>query len=93
MRLELVGQDADQGDGGLISIILSDGGDDTPGGDPGPRTVHALAKEIARIHRYDGVGLRLGDHGDIARAFRDADFRISGQAEATVRILRAHSKR
>jgi hypothetical protein len=90
-RLELVGQDVDQGDSGLVSIILSDGGDSTPGGDPGPRTVHALAREISRIHHYDGVSLRLG-HGDPVRAFRDAGFRISGQARLTVRIVR-HSKR
>lgn len=91
-RLELVGQDVDQGDNGLVSIILSDGGDSTPGGDPGPRTVHALAKEVGRLHRYDGVSLRF-DHGDAVHAFRDPGFRISGQAEATVRVLRAHSKR
>jgi hypothetical protein len=91
-RLEFVGQDVDQGDSGLISIILSDGGTSTPGGDPGPRTVHALAREIARIHRYDGVSVRLG-HGERVHAFRDAGFRISGQAAVTVRILRGHPKR
>jgi hypothetical protein len=91
-RLEFVGQDVDQGDSGLISIILSNGGDANPGGDPGPRTVHALAKEIARIHRFDGVTLRFG-HGQRAHAFRDAGFRISGQASVAVRILRGHSKR
>jgi hypothetical protein len=54
--------------------------------------VHALAKEIARIHRYDGVSVRLG-HGERVHAFRDAGFRISGQAAVTVRILRGHPKR
>jgi hypothetical protein len=92
VRLEFIGQDADQGDSGLATIILDDGSDDTPGGDPGPRTVHALAKEVAKTHRYDGVLLRLG-HGRIVHAFRDPGFRISGQATATVRILRAHPKR
>jgi hypothetical protein len=91
-RLEFVGQDVDQGDSGLVSIILSDGGGSTPGGDPGPRTVHALAREIAGIHRYDGVSLRFG-HGHAVHAFRDPGFRISGQATETVRILRGHSKR
>jgi hypothetical protein len=91
-ELEFVGQDVDQGDSGLISIILSDSGESTPGGDPGPRTVHALAKEISRIHRYDGVSLRLG-HERVVHAFRDAGIRISGQAAVTVRILRGHSKR
>jgi hypothetical protein len=84
--LELVGQDTDAGDDGLATIILDTGGDPTPGGDPGPRTLHALAKEVARIHRYDGVRMRLGHR--VVKAFRDGAFRISGQAEATVRILR-----
>jgi hypothetical protein len=92
VRLQFVGQDVDQGDSGLVSIILSDGDNSTPGGDPGPRTVHALAREIAHIHRYDGVSLRLG-RGDTVRAFRDPGFRISGQAKVTVRIVRGHSKR
>jgi hypothetical protein len=84
--LRLVGQDADHGEDSLVTIILSGGGNPTPGGDAGPRTLHALAREIGRIHRYDGVTLRIGRHA--ARAFRDAAFRISGQADAAVRIVR-----
>jgi hypothetical protein len=91
-RLQFVGQDADQGDSGLATIILSDGDNPTPGGDPGPRTVHALAKQISRIHRYDGVTARLGRSGSW-HVFRDEAFRISGHAGVAVRVLRGHSKR
>jgi hypothetical protein len=89
--LEFVGQDADQGDDGLSTIILDTGGDPTPGGDPGPRTLHALAKEVTRIHRYDGVRVRLGHRA--IKAFRDDAFRISGQDDVTVRILKGHATR
>jgi hypothetical protein len=89
-KLRLVGQDADQGDDALDAVILSDGGNPTPGGDPGPRTLHALAKEVGRIHRYDGVRLRLGHR--VVKAFRDDAFRISGQGQATVRVLHGHAR-
>jgi hypothetical protein len=90
-KLRLVGQDADQGDDSLATIIFSDDGDSNPGGNPGPRSLRALAKQVARIHRYDGVALRIGRRA--TRAFRDAAFRISGQAEVTVRIVGGHSHR
>jgi hypothetical protein len=89
--LEFVGRDADEGDDSLSTIILDTGENPTPGGDPGPRTLHALAKEVASIHRYDGVRLRIGSR--TLHAFRDDAFRISGQADVTVRILRGHSPR
>jgi hypothetical protein len=54
--------------------------------------VHALAKEVDKTQRYDGVLLKLG-HGRTVHAFRDPGFRISGQASVAVRIVRAHSKR
>jgi hypothetical protein len=88
--LQFVGHDADEGDDALTTIILDTGGDSTPGGDPGPRTLHALAKEVAGIHRYDGVRLRIGHH--VMKAFRDDAFRISGQDDATVRILKGHAR-
>jgi hypothetical protein len=91
--LRFVGRDADSGDDGLGTIILDLGlgGNATPGGDPGPPSLHRLAKEVARIHRYDGVTLHMG-HRSI-RAFRDDAFRISGQASSRVRIVRGHRKR
>ena len=88
--LRFVGQDVDEGDDSLISIILSGGDNSTPGGDPGPRTLKALAKEVSRVHRYDGVALRLGHQ--TLKAFRDDAFRISGQGNASVRIARGRSR-
>jgi hypothetical protein len=84
--LRFVGQDVDEGDDSLVSIILGDGGDSTPGGAPGPRTLKALAAQVGRIHRYDGVTLRLGHR--TLHAFRDDAFRISGQGNASLRIVR-----
>jgi hypothetical protein len=85
-RLRLTGQDADQGDSGFTTIIL---GGDTPqdtGGDAGPGTLGELAAAVSATARYDGVSLRLGRAQ--AEAFRDNDFRISGQADTTVRVIR-----
>jgi hypothetical protein len=89
-RLRFVGQDTDEGDDGLATLILSLGDNPTPGGDPGPPTLRGLAKEVGRIHRYDGVLMRIGHR--TMRAFRDNQLRISGQANASVRIIRLHSR-
>jgi hypothetical protein len=85
-RFRFVGTDADEGDSGFTTIIL--GGDDerTEGGDPGPGTLRELASEIEDAARYDGVSVRVGRAR--GKAFRDRAFRISGQAETTVRVVR-----
>jgi hypothetical protein len=88
--LRLVGQDADQGNDALDTIFLSDGGGSTGGGDAGPGTLRGLAKQVARVHRYDGVTLRLGRRR--IRGMRDAGFRISGHASARVRVVGGHSR-
>ena len=54
---------------------------------PGPATLDELAEQVRGTERFDGVSLRLGRvRGE---AFRDDDFRISGQAETTVRVTAA----
>jgi len=84
--LRLVGQDADAGSDAFTTIILGDDDEQNEGGDPGPATLDELATQVRDTERYDGVSLRLGRvRGE---AFRDDDFRISGQAEATVRVKR-----
>jgi hypothetical protein len=88
-RLTFVGTDADAGDadfGEAITLILDDGEDEAPGGDPGPASVGELADEIAGLGRYDGVGLRNGD--DTVEAFRDEELRLSGRVRTTVRVVR-----
>jgi hypothetical protein len=87
LRLLLVGRDADQGDFGIATIILGDDGPSDEGGDAGPQTLKALAKQVDGISRYDGVSLRTGPRSS-AHAFRDADLRISGHATITVRVVR-----
>jgi hypothetical protein len=84
--LRLVGQDADQGSDAFTTIILGDDEEENEGGDPGPATLDELAEQVEATQRFDGVSLRLGRvRGE---AFRDADYRISGQAETTVRVSR-----
>ncbi|MDA0163353.1 hypothetical protein OM076_23965 [Solirubrobacter ginsenosidimutans] len=85
--LRLVGQDADQGADAFTTIILGDdSSDQNEGGDPGPSSLDALADEVKATHRFDGVTVRIGRvRGE---AFRDADYRISGQGDASIRITR-----
>jgi hypothetical protein len=85
-RVRFVGTDVDEGDSGFTTIIL--GGDDerTEGGDPGPATLRELASEVKSTARYDGVSVRVGRAR--GQAFRDDAFRISGQAETSVRVVR-----
>jgi hypothetical protein len=83
-RLRLAGQDADQGESAFTTILLGEDDKKNEGGDPGPATLDELAEQVKATARFDGVGLRLGRaRGD---AFRDDDFRISGQAEARVKV-------
>jgi hypothetical protein len=84
--LRLVGQDADQGADAFTTIILGDDTQQDEGGDAGPGTLDELAEQVKATERFDGVGVRIGRvRGE---AFRDADYRISGQATATIRITR-----
>ena len=86
--LTLVGTNADGAGAAAPPDILDLGGGDTP--DAGPRDVASLAREIAHIHRYDGVRMELrspGTHGASRRAaFRDPSLRISGTASASVLV-------
>jgi hypothetical protein len=87
-QLRFVGQDADQGADIFSTIIIGDEDDNQgEGGFRGPKNLRRLAKQIRATGRYDGVSLRAGDE-TVAKAFRDDDFRISGNAEATVRVRR-----
>jgi hypothetical protein len=85
-RVRLVGQDADQGENAFTTIILGDDDQQNEGGDPGAATLGELAEQVKATARFDGVGLRIGRSRD--DAFRDKDFRISGQAETTVVVKR-----
>jgi hypothetical protein len=87
MKLRLAGRDADSGDDSLgTTIIIGDDSADDGAGDEGPRSLRDLSEEVKGNARYDGVTLRLG--AARGRAFRDAGLRISGRAEATVRVTR-----
>jgi hypothetical protein len=83
--VRLVGQDADQGDSGFTTIVLTDDDENEGGGDPGPSTLRQLAEQVRSTGRYDGVNVRIGRAR--GQAFRDDAFRISGQADATVRVV------
>ncbi len=85
LKLRLTGRDADSGDSALgTTIIIGDDSQDDGAGDEGPATIRELADEVEASERYDGVTFRLGSAR--GRAFRDDDVRISGRAEATVRV-------
>ena len=85
-RLRFVGTDADQGESAFTTILLGDEEEENEGGDPGPRRSTNSPRASARPQRWDGVTLRVGRSR--TQAFRDDDFRISGQAETTVRVER-----
>jgi hypothetical protein len=91
-RLTFVGKDVDDPDsdlfGSLVETITIGGDSGSGAGDPGPRSLDALARRVAKIGRYDGVTLHVGDRR--ARAYRDADLRISGRASTRVRVARRH---
>jgi hypothetical protein len=84
-RVRFVGTDADQSENGF-TLVFGDEEEENEGGDPGPSTLEELADTVRSTGRYDGVSVRIGRTR--ARAFRDDDFRISGQADATVRVER-----
>jgi hypothetical protein len=90
-QLSFLGHDVDDPDsdlfGALIETITIGGDDEEDGaGDPGARSFDALAKRVHDVARYDGVTLRAG--GRRARAYRDADLRISGRGAVTVLVRR-----
>jgi len=90
-RLTFTGRDLDNPDselfGALVEEITLGEEDEEDGtGEFGARSVRELAQSIRGIGRYDGVTLSAG--GRRARAYRDADLRISGRASRTVRVVR-----
>jgi hypothetical protein len=86
--LILVGTPADtSASGGDATLDLGEAlGDTSPNDEEGPRSVAALARRIAGIHRYDGVRLTFADPGERGgsgtKAYRDPDLRISGRVRA-----------
>ena len=88
--LRLVGQDADQGADAFTTIILGDDERAERGRRPGPVARSTSSPtQVKATERFDGVTLRIGRvRGE---AFRDDDYRISGQAETTSGSRRAAS--
>src|SRR3954452_10968002 len=85
LKLRLIGRDADSGDDSLgTTIIIGDDSEDDGAGEAGPGSIRELADEVEATARYDGVTFRLASAR--GRAFLDEDVRISGRAEATVRV-------
>jgi hypothetical protein len=85
-HLRFVGQDVDEGGDSFTTIIIGDDSDSAAAGDEGPKTLKALAKQVRATARYDGVIVHDGRVH--ARAFRDDRYRISGTAEAKIRVTR-----
>jgi hypothetical protein len=90
-HLTFLGQDVDDPESDLFGALIETitiGGDegDDGAGDPGARSLDALAGRVQGVARYDGVTVRAG--GRRTRAYRDADLRISGRGSATVRVRR-----
>jgi hypothetical protein len=90
-RLSFVGRDVDDPESDLFSALVETItiGLDEEGPSPGrlgARSLDEVARRVRGIARYDGVTLRAG--GRRARAYRDADLRISGRGSATVRVAR-----
>ncbi len=51
-----------------------------------------LARKVAKLHRYDGVELRI-DGGRPMKVYRDPVLRISGRASVLVEVRRPPRKR
>jgi len=75
-----------------LSIILGfdDSGSSGGGGAGGPRSIKALAHQIAQIHRYDGVtaDFRAAGLESRRRVYRDPSLRISGTERFGVLVRR-----
>lgn len=94
-RVAFTGTDVDSGEGGMGDIFefFEEFDLGSLGGDLGARNVRALAAQIEGLARYDGVSARRpsNDPEDFdpgVPSYRDPDLRISGQAEARIRITR-----
>ena len=91
-RIAFTGHDVDDPESDLFGALVETitiGGDGDEGdnpGDPGARSLDELAERVSDIARYDGVTMHAG--GRRARAYRDADLRISGRGATTVRVRR-----
>lgn len=99
-RLSFRGRDVDDPDsdsdsdlfGAPVETITTGGGDRGPSaGDPGPRSLDALARRVRAVGRYDGVTVRAG--GRTAHAYRDPGLGISGRGSASVRVRRQRGVR
>jgi hypothetical protein len=89
-RISFVGHNVDDPDSDLFSALIETitigGGDEDSGGDPGARSLDALARRVRGVARYDGVTVRAGRRR--MRAYRDTDLRISGRGSVAVRVRR-----
>jgi hypothetical protein len=89
-RISFVGHNVDDPDSDLFSALIETitigGGDEDSGGDPGARSLDALARRVRGVARYDGVTVRAGRRR--MRAYRDTDLRISGRGWVAVRVRR-----
>jgi hypothetical protein len=90
-HLSFRGRDVDDPESDLFGALVETitiGDDDAGGGagDPGARSLDALARRVRGVARYDGVTVRAG--GRRMRAYRDPDLRISGQGSVAVRVRR-----
>ena len=91
-RLVFTGTDVDGGEGDGLLEFLDEllGEASSPGGDLGAPNLRVVLAAIEDIARYDGVRVRRsGSESDPGTpAYRDPQLRISGEARATVRIVR-----
>ncbi len=93
--IRLVGTPADTletleggfGEGFFIDIFEGGG---APGGDPGPRSLDALAKQVAELGRFDGVRAAFPTgrrrRPKLVPAFIDPTMRISGTTVLKLRV-------
>ena len=97
LRLNGPGADAAGGEGADLAEIFAlaiDGEGEEGASETGPPTLDALAKEVAAVHRYDGITATLrspgggGDGGGPPgrKIFRDARLRFSGTVSTTVTV-------
>jgi hypothetical protein len=93
--LVLTGTPADNADDTFTAVVgdaLSGGASGAPNDGLGPRSVDALAKQIASIHSFDGLRARFGAPGTRAhggrRVYRDKRLRISGSTTISLDVAR-----
>jgi hypothetical protein len=90
--LVLTGTPSDQS-GSVLSSLASVLGGEQAADEGGPRSVAALARAVAAIHRFDGVsaawrppGAPAGGRGGQRPVYRDPQLRISGTLRVPVRV-------